>query len=201
MLLNTYTSQPSFQASTSVLATHSLMSSLITSLLLDNSSTLCTIELTMLAKLLPIFAVHACEGLKGLLPQLLAVLVRTICWKERPLPSSTTSQLDDASSEAELDLDNELEDDRQLHVRADLGWERLELMFDATVSSAPDSRAFFTRLYYLFPRNTLRFLREPVTYLEENAVPSPYTVSWEKALDEVRIRTTCEVRALSARTS
>jgi hypothetical protein len=168
------------------------------SLLLDNSSTVCTTGLTVLVKLLPIFAVHACEGLKRLLPQFLAILVRIICWKERPLfnlhsSASSTAQLDETSIQAELDLDHELQGDRPLHVRADLGWERLELTFDATASSAPSPRAFFTRLYYLFPRNTLRFLREPIIYLAENAVISPYSVSWEKALDEVKIRTKCEV--------
>lgn len=152
----------------------------------------------MLVKLLPIFAVHACEDLKGLLPQLLAILLRVICWKERPLRSSASStfQLGDPSTETETDLDREFQDDKPLHARADLGWERLELTFDATASSAPCPRAFFTRLYYLFPRNTLRSLREPVIYLEESAVTSPYTVGWEKALDEVKIHTKCEVCAV-----
>jgi hypothetical protein len=161
---------------------------------------MCTTGLTVLVKLLPIFAVHASEDIRRLLPRLLAVLVRIISWKERPLRSSASStfQLEDPSTEAEIDLDHELQDDRPLHARADLGWERLELTFDATASSAPCPRAFFTRLYYLFPRNTLRFLREPVIYLEENAITSPYTVSWEKALDEVKIRTKCEVCILSA---
>lgn len=198
MLLNVYTSQQTFQTSASVLATHPLMSSIITSLLLDSSSTVCNTGLTVLVKLLPIFAVQASEGLKRLLPQFFAILVRIICWKERPLfnfqPSaSSAAQLDGTSPHTEIDLDYEEQDDRPLQVRPDLGWERLELTFDATASSAPSPRAFFTRLYYLFPRNTLRFLREPVIYLVESAVISPYTVSWEKVLDEVKIRTICEV--------
>lgn len=196
MLVNVYTSQESFSSSAGVLAAHPLMDSLLRSLLLDNSSTLCTTGLTILVKLLPIFAVHACESLRRLLVQLLAVLVRIICWKERPLSASTSSALqqDEMPPGAEADLDHELEDDRPLHVRPELAWERLEMTFNATASIAPSPRALFTSLYYLFPRNTLRFLREPTNYLAECGVETPYTVSWEDALDEVKIRSKSEVR-------
>jgi hypothetical protein len=154
--------------------------------------------LTVLVKLLPIFAVHACEELKRFLPQLLAVLVRIICWKERPffdLRTSKTSvvQLDDVPLEAEVDLERELLDEKPLHVRPDIDWNRLESTIDATASPVPSPRPLFTILYYLFPRTTLRFLRKPCNYLAEHGFASPYTVSWEEALDEIIIRSKSEV--------
>ncbi|KAG6376377.1 hypothetical protein JVT61DRAFT_2362 [Boletus reticuloceps] len=80
-LLDCFTSDPEFKLHAAVFARHPLMNSLLNSLLLDNSSTTCTIGLTMLVKLLPIFAVKACEELKIFLPRLFAILARTICWE------------------------------------------------------------------------------------------------------------------------
>jgi hypothetical protein len=102
-------------------------------------------------------------------------------------------QLDDISPEVEGDIEQEFQDDKPLHVRPDLDWERLESTFDATTSSAPSPRALFTILYYLFPITTLRFLREPANCLAECDFDTPYTVSWEEALDEDKIRCESEV--------
>jgi hypothetical protein len=198
VLLNAYTSQKSVYASASVLSTHPLMSGLLKSVLLDNSSTVCTMGLTVLAKLLPIFAVHAREDLKRLLPQLLAVLVRVICWKERPASNhscsiTTALQLYDVTQEVEVDLDQELQDDKPLSIRPDLDWERLESTTDGTATYVPSPRSLFTNLYYLFPRTTLRFLREPANCLAEWGFATLYAVSWKEALDEVKIRSKSEV--------
>lgn len=198
MLLNVYTSQKPFHTSASVLSTHPLMHGVLNSLLLDASPTVCTTGLTVLVKLLPIFAVHACKELKQHLPQLLAVLVRMICWKDGPasnlLHSYTSAlQLYDMPPEAEVSLEEEFQDDKPLHIRPDFGWARLESTFDATVSSAPSPWSLFTNLYYLFPRTTLRFLREPINCLEQWGFATPYTVSWDEALDEVKIRSKSEV--------
>jgi hypothetical protein len=85
-LLNRYTAEPLFEQHGCVLATHPLMPSILTSLLVDNSTTACTIGLTMLTKLLPIFAVQDCGALKRMLPQLFAILARILCWRERGPP-------------------------------------------------------------------------------------------------------------------
>ncbi|KAJ7273587.1 hypothetical protein B0H12DRAFT_1090097 [Mycena haematopus] len=184
ILMNLYTSVPAFQSFAAVLATHPLMSSLLHSLLLDNSSTLCTIGLTIVVKLLPIFAVEACQSLKILLPRLLTILARVLCWKERAPPSS-----EDAVPQVEQELEQELEDTGPtLLVREDLSWEVLQQSFDTGSSSTPSPRRYYTLLYYLFPCNVLRFLRSPVLHLNTNKVESPYTVDWETALDEQKIR-------------
>ncbi|KAJ7685064.1 hypothetical protein DFH06DRAFT_1157285 [Mycena polygramma] len=190
ILINLYTSVPSFQSFAAVLATHPLLSSLLYSLQLDRSSTLCTIGLNIVVKLLPIFAVAACEELKSILPRLLGILARVLCWKERP-PQSTMQSSEDAVPEIEHEMEQELDDTGpSLFVRSDLEWEVLHLSFNTNTGSpsTPSPRVFYTLLYYLFPCNVLRFLRSPILYLTTNKVESPYTVDWETALDEQKIR-------------
>ncbi|KAI0831375.1 hypothetical protein BC628DRAFT_1311767 [Trametes gibbosa] len=199
ILLNAYTSQPSFPDHAPVLASHPLMTSLLHSLIFDNSSTVCTIALTVLIKLLPIFAVKACQQLKHLLPLLLVVLARILCWKERQSSSRIVQVLPDPedsdgeeASVSDDDDDVAREGSRSLQIREDIGWERLELTFDGPASKAPSADRYFTFLYYLFPCNTIRFLRDPVRYLTDNGVDSLYSVDWRDALDETKIRSKCE---------
>lgn len=199
-LLNRYTTEPLFEQHASVLALHPLMSSILTSLLVDDSTTACTISLTMLTKLLPIFAVKACSALKRLLPQLFAVLARVLCWPEGAPSTSTHSPLPDGTaSDEEHGTDGgeipgqATETKRTLDANLDLQWERLELSFDSTATSAPSPERYFTFLYYLFPCNLIAFLRDPVRYLAERKVERPYAVDWEDALDHEQIKTKSEV--------
>jgi hypothetical protein len=192
MLFNMYTSQKPIHASISTLSAHPLI------VLLNNSSTVCKVGLTVLVKLIPIFVVYARENLKQILPQLLAILVPMITWTDRAVPknsgsSTTVLQLYDVNQEEEVEPDQELRDNKPLHVRPNLGWERLESTSDATNLSAPSPRSLFTILHHLFPRTTLRFLRESVNCLAEWGLATPYTVSWEEALDEYEIRSKSEV--------
>ncbi|KAH7924575.1 hypothetical protein BV22DRAFT_1090648 [Leucogyrophana mollusca] len=196
ILLNYYTSEPAFQSLAAVLADHPLVDSLLNSLLLDNSSTVCTIGLTVLVKLLPIFAVQACEDLKVMLPRLLAILARVICWKERsastPPPIVSPTQEDQDPADVQPETTNDIvESAPALVLRPDFGWERLELTFNAA-SSAPPSGTYFSCLYYLFPCNLLRFFRAPAAYLNDRGYETPYTVNWDDALDEDNIRSKSE---------
>jgi len=193
VLLDSFTSHPEFQLRATDLARHPLMNSLLNSLLLDNSSTICTIGLTMLVKLLPTFAVKACEELKIFLPRLFVILARVICWEELSSSALSSTVLADnhggqfgAGKQAE-----EYGGLAALELRPGLGWERLELR--RNTSSAPPSDAYFSSLYYLFPCNLLRFVRGPAAYLRDREYESPYIVSWEDALDEDNIRSKSEV--------
>ncbi|KAG2349670.1 hypothetical protein BDR05DRAFT_955547 [Suillus weaverae] len=197
ILLNRYTSEPSFQSLAAALADHPLLDSLLNSLLLDNSSTVCTIGLTVIVKLLPIFAVKACEELKIMLPRLLAILARIICWKERFVPKPVFKEGAEDTDESSADGDaeasayNEFTASSNLPLRPELGWERLELMFN-TASSAPPPGIYFSCLYYLFPCNLLRFLHGPSAYMNDRCYESPFSISWEDALDEDNIRSKSE---------
>ncbi|KAG6831182.1 hypothetical protein H0H92_012322 [Tricholoma furcatifolium] len=186
MLLNLYTSTPSFAKSAETMAKHSLTTSLLRSLLLDTSSTVCTAGLTLLVKLLPLYAVHAQSALKSLLADLFAVLARIICWRERPL--SSTREPSDEPLDSAFEQELARERNRAIPIHPDLKWDRLELTFDATASHPPAARPCFSILYYLYPSNLLKFLRLPAQYLIDSCIPSPYTVDWSVALpqDEVR---------------
>ncbi|KAJ7740733.1 hypothetical protein DFH07DRAFT_838927 [Mycena maculata] len=190
ILLNLYISAPSFQSHAAVFATHPLMTSLLHSLLVDKSSILCTIALSIVVKLLPILAVEACQDLRGMLPRLFSILARILCWREPP--PKTTAQSPEA--EGLPVLEEEVDDPAgpALLVRENLSWQVLELPFDTAASSAPSPRQYYTLLYYLFPCNVLRFLRHPVLYFTSNGVESPYTVDWDAALDEEKIRSKSE---------
>jgi hypothetical protein len=153
--------------------------------------------LTVIVKLLPIFAVKACEKLKMMLPRLLAILARIICWKERSVPKLAFEGVEDtdessATGDAQASAYNEFTASSNLPLRPELGWERLELMFNAA-SSAPPPGILFSCLYYLFPCNLLRFLRGPSAYINDRRYESPFSISWEDVLDEDNIRSKSEV--------
>jgi hypothetical protein len=190
MLLNVYTSGPSFESSSKVLADHPMMTSVLSSLILDNSSTACTAGLTFLVKLLPIFAVHVPEVLKSMLPRLLAVLARLMCWKERPASGLPTDN--PPNEEVEQELEHEV--NRVIPIRSTFNWRRLEMIFNATPSLPPCPRSFFTVLYYLYPSNVLKFLSNPPAYLVDHSCSSPYTLEWQEVCAEGEIRRRSEVR-------
>ncbi|KAH0584353.1 hypothetical protein H2248_009893 [Termitomyces sp. 'cryptogamus'] len=190
MFLNVYISDPSFTISSNVLATHPLTRSILRSLMLDTSSTVCTTGLALLVKLLPLYAVHARPSLKSILGELFAVLSRILVWKERPparFPESTYEPLDQSF---EQELERERNRLMTIPIRPDFQWRRLELTFDATTSLPPPLRPYFTILYYLYPSNVLKFLSSPAQYLVNLPLPSPYTLDWSEALpqDEIRRR-------------
>lgn len=201
-LLNRYTTEPLFGPHARDLASHPLMSSILTSLLVDNSTTACTISLTMLTKLLPIFAVADCSALRRLLPQLFVILARILCWPEGARTSTQSPLADGIISDDEHDasegeyLGRATGVSRTLDANLDLQWERLELPLDSRAAPAPSPTRYFTFLYFLFPCNLLAFLRDPVGYLTERNVERPYAVNWEDALDHEQIKTKSEVQSI-----
>ncbi|EPQ58187.1 hypothetical protein GLOTRDRAFT_72328 [Gloeophyllum trabeum ATCC 11539] len=190
VLLNCCASQDLFPShAAAVLASHPLLSSLLMSLLVDNSSTVCTSGLTVISKLLPILAVHATDGLKAILPPLLVILARTICWKERR-PPVTPSEDIESGENADQEVSEASSVEALPQLRPETDWQRLEMTF--TASSAPSPHHFFTYVYYLFPCNTIRFLRNPMSYINGHNLPSPYIVPWDEILDEDEIKSRSE---------
>jgi hypothetical protein len=192
ILLDLFASRSSFSSNAVILANHPLMSSLLHSLLLDKSPTLCTISLSLLTKLLPVLAVETRERLKVMLPSLLAILARVLCWRETPssLFSSSLQENEIVTTEIELEIQAE----RTFDIRPDLHWKRLEGLFGSMTPKAPPSpRPLFTILYFLFPCNLFRFLRNPVSVLMTNGFECPYAEGWEERLDEGEIRSKGEV--------
>lgn len=189
VLLNSLVSNQAFPSLAAKVASHPQIDSLLNSLLFDNSSTPCTIGLAVMVKLLPIFAVHAHQELKNMLPRLFAVLARILCWREHALPSLDEAGEPTGPSESSSD---EFVETPQLEIRREVGWQRLELTAKAE-PPAPSSDTYFSFLYYLFPCNLIQFLRGPAAYLHDRGYQSPYTVSWEDALDQANIRSKAEI--------
>lgn len=189
--------QPDFVRVSSHLFNHPLMSNILRSLEVDNSSTVCAVAMSVVVKLLPVAAINAYDDLKRALPRLFAILGRILCWKAR---GRTTHVNDTAYSDLvdyhESDNPRTGKEGEQLQVREALEWERLERTFDAAPSSAPVPTHFFVFLYYLFPCNLVFFLRNPAAYLSDKGLESPWTVGWEDVLDEVLIRTAASVRRI-----
>lgn len=194
-LLNVFSCAPNFSSAAQILPKLPLMEHLLLSLSLDNSSTACTLAVTLIVKLLPFFAVHAREALKEMLPRLFAVLARIMCWKRRRASKGRT--LSDEAVDVDFEKELEQETNPVLTVSKDVQWERLDMIFNVTTPMPPSSRPFFTMLYYLYPSNVLKFLRSPVQYLKDNNIPSPYLETWERALNEDEIRRRTEVRVFT----
>ncbi|KAJ2917216.1 hypothetical protein MD484_g3210, partial [Candolleomyces efflorescens] len=195
ILLNEFTSSSKFCSTVPVLASHKIMTSLANCLFLDNSSTVCTAAVRLTVKFIPYFAVHARSTLKATFPQFLAILARIMCWKERVPTTNNPLAQHDPEFERELYR----ESSRILYPRIDLHWERLEMTFFASTSTPPNSRQFFTILYYLYPSNVLKFIRGPAAYLKEAELDSPYTVDWNKAFEESEVKRRSEVSVIQVK--
>ena len=187
------------------MASHRLTTTILYSLLFDNSSTVAIVALTLLTKLLPIFAVKATEQLKRHVPLLVLVLARVVCWRERPVPKPTKPVSDaDSASESGRGTDEEEEGlPEEMYtppIHEDITWERLEQTFLAGASSAPSPHRYFTVLYYLFPCNTIRFLRYPIRYVTDIQCENPYAVGWDEVLDEPQLKSRSEVRICTEHT-
>ncbi|KAF5365769.1 hypothetical protein D9758_003257 [Tetrapyrgos nigripes] len=188
IFMNLYVSNLAFEPSTPILAAHPLMTSLLHSVLLDNSTTCCTVSLTVLVKLLPLLAVHASKELVNFLPVLFAILARISSWKRISTRSDGASE-DDVRSYREQAMD--VDELATPELRPELQWQRLESTFDQ-FSPVASLRPYFTLLYYLFPSNLLKFLREPARYLLGHDLQSPYTLDWDDVLQQSQIRSGLE---------
>jgi hypothetical protein len=192
-LLNIFTTAPSFSSAAKILPKHPLMLHLLYSLFFDTSSTAATLGITLLVKVLPFLAAHARHDLKAMLPKLLAILARIMCWKERPA-SKNEADLDE-TIDADFERELECETNPVPVANPDIQWARLEMSFRAT-SLPPSSRNYFTMLYYLFPSNLLTFLRSPAQYLINSGVPSPYMETWDHTFNEDKIHRRSKVDLL-----
>ena len=191
-LLNIYSSSSSFAVSAVIMAKHTLMERLLLSMILDNSSVACSAALTVLLKMLPILAANARDELRALLPMLMAILARLMCWKERH--ATNTEVPSDEAPDADLERELEIEINSVLRPDPKWKWDRLEMTFNLTTPKPPSPRPYFTTLYYLYPANMLKFFHSPVKYLQDCGLNSPWVESWEQALDQVEIRVRSEVR-------
>ncbi|KIK59820.1 hypothetical protein GYMLUDRAFT_659968 [Collybiopsis luxurians FD-317 M1] len=192
LFLNKYISSPTLQPS------RPLVSTLLQSTLYDDSATALSVALTILVRLLPIMAVYDSAELKRIVSQLFVVFVRALCW-----PGNRESMRGNFV-EAEEFIEESSNKTWSLRPEILESWQRLDPTFGNSSpsfsSSAVPAGRLFTYLYYLFPCNLLRFLRDPIQYLTEPEADfeCPYIGGWTEVLDVAEIRTKSEVRVYTS---
>ncbi|CAO3612765.1 unnamed protein product [Mucor hiemalis] len=134
-----------------------LFNSMLKSLMFDNSTTLIAISVTNLIMLLP----RICTSLPKFLPQLFYIFARAICW----------DQLRDLRKKQSIDAFAYAAPTRTV---AD-GWDCVDYTFSklSAPPSNPQTGAFFTSLYGLYPCNFLKFLHKPYVYFNDNQFKIP----------------------------
>ncbi|CAG8437515.1 1711_t:CDS:10 [Acaulospora morrowiae] len=140
-----------------------LLDSLLTSLQKDTSTTLISLSLTTLIMLLP----HICTPVVSYLPRLYIIFVRILCWDKRN--SSSMDYEDEVDDEVFVDSNYSPKE------KKGDGWEQCDSTFDNIPSTPPNCLHFFTILYGMFPCNTVKFLRDPIKWLEEKESNPLYT--------------------------
>ncbi|RCH79910.1 hypothetical protein CU098_000871, partial [Rhizopus stolonifer] len=129
-----------------------LFESMLKSLMYDNSTTLIAISVTNLIMLLP----RMCTSLPRFLPQLFYIFARAICW----------DQLRDLRKKQTTNMYTRIVED---------GWDCVDYTFSklSAPPSNPQTGAFFTSLYGLYPCNFLKFLYKPYVYFKQNEFKIP----------------------------
>ncbi|GAA5801571.1 hypothetical protein HPULCUR_007019 [Helicostylum pulchrum] len=134
-----------------------LFSSMLQSLMYDNSTTLIAISVTNLIMLLP----RICTSLPKFLPQLFYIFARAICWDQlRDLRKKQSSDAFAYTAPTRTVAD---------------GWDCVDYTFSklSAPPSNPQTGAFFTSLYGLYPCNFLKFLHKPYAYFTANEFKIP----------------------------
>ncbi|KAG8983797.1 hypothetical protein FRB90_005760, partial [Tulasnella sp. 427] len=170
-----------------------LLSSLLTSLQLDFSTTLVSVGISVLIMMLPQMAWTSPKALNDHLPRLLMILCRVICWKERtmfhfPQPVSATSEASTFFVGSDTATEVPGGEFASPRLAADVTWTRLESSFDLAAAPAPDARLYFQFLYGLWPTTVLSFLRRPIAMLQNWGLKSPYAEEWDDIIDEDEVR-------------
>ncbi|KZV97656.1 hypothetical protein EXIGLDRAFT_832683 [Exidia glandulosa HHB12029] len=174
-------------------ASSELLTSILLSLTVDNSTSCFTVGLTIIVVMLPHLAVKSHELLVNRLPSLLAILARALC--------SNGLQRSDDAPVAGIASDDEETDNyswsdsagiqfkgKALAVDLELHWERLEASFVPISSRLPSADHYFTFLYGMYPCNTVEFLRRPTKYMQDRQIPCPFVVGWQEVLEDSQIR-------------
>ncbi|RHZ56071.1 hypothetical protein Glove_406g31 [Diversispora epigaea] len=150
-----------------------LLDSLFKSLQRDTSTTIISLSLTALIMLLP----HICISVVSYLPRLYTVFIRVLLWDKHNFGSMNFE-----GDDYEL-IDNvmifpevpKVHDLPKINILNDEdSWEQCDSSFDNVPSTPPNCLHLFTILYGMFPCNTIKFLRDPTTWLKERNFPSSY---------------------------
>lgn len=127
-----------------------------TCLLLDNSSTVVHLALTILIMFIP----HITSTLVSDLPTLFIIYSRVLCWDHY------NKQPDRSPTSEKVDSDSGSDHDSFMTFDTDSDWDRIDTAVDGEQYSVPKANYLFTFLYGLFPLNFMNFIRKPRRYLK-----------------------------------
>jgi Hamartin protein len=126
-----------------------------TCLLVDNSSTVVDLALTILIMFIP----HITSTLVADLPTLFVIYARILCWDQY------TKRSDRPNLGEQSESDQGSDPEAKLTLDPDPSWDPIESS-EAEQFLAPKANYLFTFLYGLFPLNFMTFIRKPRRYLK-----------------------------------
>ncbi len=154
-----------------------LIESLLSCLMIDTSTTVISLALNTLVMFLP----HIPNSLVAFLPRLFVIYSRVLCWDR--LHSVTPQDRETAHGHGEA---SDSEQASPLARYSDSVWEKVAP--NAADFEPPIAGHLFTFLYGLYPLNFIKYVREPLKYLENAKFPG----ADEIGLDQVAIRSRTE---------
>lgn len=146
-------------------------------LLLDTSSTVVDLAVTILIMFIP----HITSSLVSYLPTMLLIYGRILCWDDLNLP------FDPEKAELQEGRDPYQSDEEYINTSTGQSWHILSNTFDNAESANPRVDYLFTFLYGLFPINFMAFIRKPRKYLKAAEYPGADDLNMKQ--DMIRART------------
>jgi Hamartin protein len=146
-------------------------------LLIDGSTTVVDLALTILIMFIP----HITTSLVNDLPKLFLIYARIVCWDQYSRDGSDR-QARSETSESEQGSEPELS--HVLHF--DPTWDSIDCGIDGVQSVTPKANYLFTFLYGLFPLNFMNFVRKPRRYLKMKSYPNAGDLDFHGELIKTR---------------
>ncbi|OCK77389.1 hypothetical protein K432DRAFT_395632 [Lepidopterella palustris CBS 459.81] len=148
-------------------------------LMIDTSSTVIELALTVLIMFLP----HITSSLTAdfHLCRLCLIYSRLLCWEHfgGSKPDGQSPTADGPETTANQETDQSVEGEQT--------WEKLDQPFDFSESTAPGLLHYFTFLYGLFPLNFMSYIRKPRKFLKNVEFPTADDLDLDQ--DLIRSRT------------
>lgn len=159
-----------------------LVEHLLKCLLIDTSTTVIQIALTILVMLLP----HIPSSVRKHLPTLFLIYTRLLFWDKMFQRSPTVTPAEDNPHYDWPDENGisagQIAVYETTKVLPDTQWTKLETLMANPESSPPNLTYLFTFLYGLYPLNFLEYLRKPRKYLKKISYPRADEVEFDQTL-------------------
>lgn len=153
-------------------ATHTMLVSLLQSLLLDTGNILFPLSLRCFLAVLP----FAPQTLSARVPLIMTIVGRASCWLSRPFVDAASARRDAVTETRPPNP--------SLHWSVETS--DMEETTSMPANLVPDRivRLLIVAVYNAWPSNAIAFLRDPVSYLKGKAIVSVYDVDWDEVWEQ-----------------